>query len=161
MARNRDRATARVGEAAQFLREVVIPFKRTDCLLWPYAKSTAGYAQIRMHGVTHYVYRIVCEAQHGKAPPKQEARHLCGAGNLGCVNPKHVVWGTRRQNQLDRVAHGTSNRGERQWQAKLTAKDITKIRSSKLLQREIAAQYGITQSQVSRIVNHQDWRHVK
>jgi hypothetical protein len=47
--------------------------------------------------------------------------------------------------------------GERHGRAKITAVQVECIRGSQQLQSEIAIQYGITQSAVSRIKNFNRW----
>lgn len=45
--------------------------------------------------------RVVCEWYHGPAPtPEHEVGHTCPTGeNALCVNPRHVQWMTRYENE--------------------------------------------------------------
>ncbi len=47
------------------------------------------------------VARWVCEQKHGPAPsPEHEAAHTCPHGEReDCVNPDHLVWMTRTENE--------------------------------------------------------------
>ncbi len=147
----------------EYLEDVVMAYEGDDCLVWPFYRMQNGYApiNIRMTQQKTVVSRVVCEKHNGPPPtPKHEAAHSCGKGHEGCVNKRHLSWKTAADNQADRVAHGTSNRGERQWMAKLTPSRVIEIRqlaSSKLPQREIAKRFGIEQSWVSRIVTRNSW----
>lgn len=52
----------------------------------------------------------MCQKAHGDPPsPKHDAAHSCGRGHEGCVNPNHLSWKTKKQNQADRITHGTSH----------------------------------------------------
>lgn len=54
------------------------------------------------------VHRVVCEAFHGPCPqPDLEVRHL--NGNKLDNRPLNLAWGTKSENGLDRVRHGTHN----------------------------------------------------
>lgn len=73
--------------------------------------------------------RWVCEQAHGNPPtPLHQATHSCGQGHLGCLNPGHLRWGTNTENQHDRIAHETTNRGRRNGANKLTEEQVREIR---------------------------------
>jgi hypothetical protein len=142
----------------QFFHDIVMPYEGDDCLIWPFGKS--GYRKITERGVRTYIHRLVCEKTFGPAPsPDHEAAHSCGRGGLGCVAKRHLRWATPSENQLDRSLHGTDNGGERNASAKLTAAQIQEIRALKgqVFQRDIAARFGVTQQQVSRIQSGKRW----
>jgi len=61
---------------------------------------------------------------------------------------------------MDRVEHGTSNRGERCGSAKLTEVDVLAIREDRSGQKEIAKKYGISPASVGMIKRRQRWAHV-
>ena len=77
---------------------------------------------------------------------------------------ENISWGTQSKNHgLDRIRDGTSNRGERCGTSKLTEADIHKIRDMKsngILQKEIAALYGVSKAQISNIVRGKRWAHL-
>lgn len=78
-----------------------------DCLIWPFGRSHYGYGQFEEAGRYLRPHRVMCEIVHGPEPfPKAHARHLCSNGHLGCVNPKHIAWGTAQENSADMVAAG-------------------------------------------------------
>jgi hypothetical protein len=68
-----------------------------------------------------------------------------------------LAWETRIQNAADRLRDGTNIAGERHPDAKLTDAQVAEIRtryaSGDVLQRELAAEYGVLQNHISRIVN--------
>ena len=103
------RVVAPKGEPNRFLNDVVLPYRGDECLAWPYSCDGGGYGHIANRGKVH---RIVCAKINGKCPGDEyQAAHSCGNGHLGCVNPNHLTWKTRHENQADRLIHGTHNRG--------------------------------------------------
>jgi len=149
-----------LGAPEKFLRECVIGYQGTDCLIWPYFRSDYGYGQIARNGKPRKVHRIVCEMVHG-APPtnRHEAAHSCGNGHNACVNPLHVSWKTHIENEADKISHGTVNRGERNGQAKLTSATVLAILAARGTgtQRAIAERFGISRTCVSLIHSRQRW----
>jgi len=121
-----------------------------DCLIWPFGKCN-GYGVFGYDNKVHYAHRYMCELVHGPCPGEEyEAAHECGRGHLGCVNPGHIKWKTRSENQIDRNLHGTQNRGRF---PRLTEKQAEEIRAlkGKLPQRVIAERYNTSRSNVSLI----------
>lgn len=104
------------------------------------------------------VHRLVLFAFVGPPPEKHECCH--GDGNPQNNLIGNLRWDTASANQADRVKHGTSNRGERCANAKLTEEQIKAIREDPRLQREIAEDYGIRAGHVSRIKSGVRWGHV-
>ena len=146
------------GEPLAFLENTAIPFDGDECLIWPYWTGGDGRGRIWLDGKNHLVHRIVCEARHGPPPtPKHEAAHLCGNGHDGCVNRKHLYWGTPKENCADRLLHGTHTRGERNGIAKLTEAQVLEIRASTKLRRELTKEYGIARSTVYMIKARKIW----
>lgn len=80
-----------------------------DCLLWPYAKGTAGYGQTNINGTPMSAHRAVLILATGEPPyPDMQAAHaplVCH--NRLCVNPRHLRWATRIENMADKVLDGT------------------------------------------------------
>lgn len=83
-------------------------------------------------------------------------RHKCD--NPPCINPQHLEAGTIADNNKDRKVRGRNGRidGQRSGRAKLTDVQATEVRelyaAGGITQRELGEMYGITQSQVSKIV---------
>lgn len=139
-------------------------FSGDDCLFWPFGRSTAGYGVATSDGRRIGAARLMCEVAHGPPPtPDHEAAHSCGKGHEGCVSPRHLRWATPIENQADKVEHGTSYRGERHWQNKLSEGDVRKIR--RLIgvepQSKIATMFGINQCTVSEIKTGRKWGWLK
>jgi hypothetical protein len=140
--------------------ESALSYGGDDCLIWPYCKVHNGYGCINMNGRRHIVSRLVCAEVNGPPPtPAHEAAHSCGNGHLGCINPRHLSWKTRADNQKDRIFHGTHNRGERNHSAKLSKADVIAIKAmlGKVSQSEIAEKFGVNQSTIGRISTGEIW----
>jgi len=149
------------GEAQRWIEEVVLNYTGTDCLEWPYAK-TFGYGRCSYEGKDYVASRLVCMLVHGQPPtPKHEAAHSCGNGSKGCVNPGHLKWATRAENEADKIDHGTSNRGERSGNAKLTNEEAVEIKRllgvTKLSQKRIAQSFGVSATTVHEIASGKRW----
>lgn len=132
-----------------------------DCLIWPFSKCR-GYGVVnRSVGDVRRpvkVSRMMCEFRNGPPPTEShEAAHTCGKGNIGCVNPQHLVWKTHSENMADTVLHGTSTRGERNPTAKFSASDIRTIRSSDEARQALAARFGTTPNYIDSIRAGRVW----
>lgn len=131
-----------------------------DCLVWPFGRTVSGYGQFRVDGRSTLASHGMCRAAHGSPPtPLHQAAHSCGNGNKGCVNPRHLRWATRLENEADKIIHGTLARGERQGSSKLTSEDVRAIRSiaGKRSHHQIARDFGVARSQIGRIINRERW----
>lgn len=79
------------------------------------------------------------------------------------LNYRHLSWATPQQNCLDQRRDGTAQLGERNWQAKLTAEQITEIRNRYARgerQRALASEYGVAVMTVNRACRGETWSHV-
>jgi len=104
---------------------------------------------------TRTVHRMVLEAFVGPRPKGMQARHLDGTRDNNHID--NLCWGTKSENMMDKVTHGTSNRGARCANAKLTEKDVLAIRAASGTQQEIGDKFGISQVQAGRIINRKVW----
>lgn len=148
------------GEPQRYYREVVLTYKGDECLIWPFGKDRNGYGQISVERQSRTVSRQVCIDINGPPPGENfDAAHSCGNGHLACVAPNHLRWATRKENMADKKIHGTHLRGQAAPSSKLTSKDVEEIKrqASQRLQRDIAADFGIHQGQVSKIIAGKRW----
>ena len=134
-----------------------------ECLIWPFSRSR-GYAQVSVNRKIKKASRIMCEKVHGPPPtPKHEAAHSCGCGHLGCINPKHLSWKTRSENQQDRRKHGTHGRGAnmrtRRIGFKLNPELVAEIRTigNTVSKEELGRRYGVTPSNIAKILSRKSW----
>lgn len=141
------------GLAIAFIRDHV-GYTSDDCLIWPFSTNGTGYGRLGFEGNGYYAHRLMCQMAKGEAPSDQhEVAHSCGNGMKGCVNPKHLDWKTRSENQLDRRRHGTHATSTSGPRGKLTSAQKMEILSlkGKMPQRKIAAKFGVHFETISRI----------
>jgi hypothetical protein len=134
-----------------------------DCVLYPYSKTDKGYGTARQNGNRYSAHRLVCELVHGEAPTGAFALHSCGNGQKGCVNPKHLRWGSAQDNADDREAMGNTSRGSKNGFAKLDEEKVVEIRALRragLTLAEAGRPFGVSKHTVSLIMNGTRWAHV-
>lgn len=85
--------------------------------------------------------------------------HRCD--NPVCVNPNHLFLGTPADNAADMVAKGRHCAGQLNRRAKLTDAQVIAIRADKRLQKQIAADYGVTLAAISHIKTGRRWAHLE
>lgn len=141
------------GRAVAWLREHA-SYEGDDCLLWPFGTYRGGYGQFGHDGKMHKAHRFMCELVKGPPPtPTHECAHSCGVA--GCVNPHHLSWKTKSENELDRRRHGTSNKGR--GALKLRAEDVVAIRASSESPKALAARFGVTENNIRQILWGKTW----
>ena len=104
------------------------------------------------------IHRLVLEAFVGPCPEGMECRHLDGDPTNNHVD--NLKWGTKFENQADRVLHGTSNRGTRCAASKLDEMDVHFVRAWLKLgykQKGITEAFGIGSSAISNIKKGRNW----
>ena len=133
------------------------------------------------------VHRLVCAAFNGAMPDdRQNVAH--NDGNPHNNNASNLRWATHKENEADKVIHGTNMRGKPSWVpperrprgqrhgrhtmpertargergglAKLTEAKVTSIRLDARPRKEIAADFGISVTMVGFIQRGISWAHV-
>ena len=148
---------------ARFFQYVAVPHKGEDkCWIWTGGLRTKGYGGFMVApGKNMPAHRFSLLAFGGGVEPDQLACHRCD--NPPCVNPKHLFAGTPLENSHDRDRKGrhVALVGEDHGQAKLDKGEVRAIRAlaaEGMKQRDIAALYSVTQTQVWRIIHNKSWR---
>lgn len=96
-----------LGEPLLFLQSI-LKTSAVECIPWPFGRIANGYPNL--NGT--YAHRRICEMTHGPAPSgRHHAAHSCGNGHLACVNPNHISWKTPKENEADKLIHGTHKFG--------------------------------------------------
>ena len=110
------------------------------------------------------VHIAICRAFQGDKPsPDLTVRHLNSDNRDNRAD--NLCWGTWMEQYEDRVAAGRqarAGRGERHHNAKLTAEQVQEIReryaAGGVLQRELAVEYGVTNSRISSLTRGMGWK---
>ncbi len=153
--------TPKDGTIKRYFLNVVVPFAGDECLIWPFGRDAYGYGKIHLESGSGLVHRQACEAVHGPPPdlPDIQAAHNCGNGHKGCCNPNHLRWATRYDNSMDRVEHGTHNRGEQHKMVKLTEAQVIEIRKLKGLvsHSKLAERFGVSRQTIGDVQKRKSW----
>lgn len=108
------------------------------------------------------VHRLVCAAFHGPPPdPTLQAAH--NDGDASNNDPGNLRWATSAENQADKEMHGQVVRGERVGTAVLLARDVVMIRSKReagASLRQLANEFGCSETTISRISRRTSWAHL-
>lgn len=127
---------------------------------WPWKRAcTHGYGRFSVggrRGRLAIASRVAYEIKNGPLPIGAEVLHSCD--NPPCCNPAHLNAGTQSQNMAEMVQRGRSAK------QKLTARQIRAIRRARAAGSrvvDLAAQYGVTPSNVSQITTGRTWKHLE
>ena len=136
------------------------------CWIWMGRRNANGYGKFDIGEVTRYAHRISYELAYGEIPRDLMICHHCD--NPPCVNPTHLFCGTNSDNMKDAFRKGRGHiyslwrKGEQHPRAKLTQELVGRIRREyewwKVTQKELAKRYGISQSQIRRIIHWKQWK---
>jgi hypothetical protein len=147
----------------RFWSKVALP-DDNGCMLWLGTTATYGYGTLRAGAANLRAHRVTLWLSEGPPPSSDsEAAHACR--NRHCVAPLHLRWASRTENAQDRLRDGTNPHGTAHGIAKLSDQQVTEIRHrystpERPSQRQLAAEYGVSQSTISTIVNRVRWTHV-
>jgi hypothetical protein len=143
------------------IRRIVMRFGKIG-LRKPYVGSNGRLLIVmRHHGLRRacHISRLVLEAFVGPSPSDTHQ----GAHNDGDPFNNHwknLRWATPSENQMDRVAHGTSNRGERFGRARLTEEQVREIRYARHIgesSHDVGPRFGVAASTVRSIWSRKSW----
>jgi hypothetical protein len=121
-----------------------------------------GYSQVNLSKYgkrTHTkVHLLVLETFVGPCPEGCEALHKDDVKKNNAL--RNLRWGTRLENNADKILNGKQAWGENQGSSKLTVKQVLRIRKSRLMQKDLAAQFGASQGQIHKVQSRKHWRNV-
>lgn len=137
--------------------------KPSGCVEWSGSSDNKGYGQLRIGGKLIKAHRYAWARSNGPIPEGMVILHKCD--NPRCVNIDHLSAGTQLENVKDMDAKGrrinNQAKGNDCHAAKVNPDIVRLIRADTRRQIDIAAEYGITQTVVSKIKLKQAWNHVK
>lgn len=148
-------------------RFMATPVKTTNggCCEWGGPTWPSGYGGVVVPSAGRiYTHRLAVLLDERRIPDGAWICHDCD--NPPCCNPQHLYVGDALSNARDRERRGRGRRRgarNRIHADRLSESDIQEIRrlrSTGMVQRVIAERYGISQPDVSRIVNHKTWTDV-
>jgi hypothetical protein len=157
-----------MGRPPRFRNEIEIAVARRPwpetCIIFTGRRQPNGYGRVSENGTYVRAHVLACRLAHGERPPgKSDVAHSCG--ERMCINPLHLRWATRAENEHDKVLQGRSNRGgERSGAARLGLAEVREIRrryaNEHTTQQKLADEYGVHIMTVNSILNKRTWKHV-
>lgn len=115
-------------------------------------KINTGYLTTSIKSKDRLIHRMVCHAFNGPPPtPKHQAAHKDGSRTNNAA--ANLYWATAKENAADRRRHGTQVEGETHGRAKLTNAQVDDIRASPKSNTELAKEYGVSNSAMSKLRN--------
>ena len=140
------------------------------CHLWIGFVGSEGYGEISYRGRRRGTHCVAWEMANGPIPAGQVVRHRCEAdyppGDLTCrrcVRLDHLLLGAPADNSADAVANGriVGRPGEANPPAVLTSVQVEEVWLRAWAgenQRELAEEFGIDRSSVSKIKHGHSWQ---
>jgi hypothetical protein len=135
-----------------------IPEPNSGCWLWIGSVFNTGYGQFkhkkgyrRAHVASYRLFK-------GKIQRGLDVRHTCDV--RCCVNPEHLILGTRKQIVWDSINRGRNAVGEKNGASKLTKQDVLKIRNDTRSLAKIARDYDVHPPCIFKIKKRVHWRHI-
>jgi hypothetical protein len=140
-----------------------------SCWYWDNPTHSFGYGWFKIDGKNQLAHRVAKIMWGGE----EDGHVLHGCNNPSCCNPKHLRWGTPKDNHLDSVKAGTHvsppknninppiRYGEDNVSSKMTENKVVALRkgrASGMSYKRLSEKYGISLSTVAQIVNYRTWR---
>lgn len=108
-----------------------------------HAKSPSGCYKVKRNGVNYDLHKWIYLSLNGVIEGSLVIRHTCN--NKSCINPSHLILGTKSDNAIDFVKSGD----EKNVLSEEVVLDIKKdLKENKLKSYEIAEKYCIKPSHV-------------
>ncbi len=147
--------------------------KSGDCWEWTRSLDISGYGVFAIKHENYKAHRISYELYKGKIPKDMLVCHSCD--NRKCVNPEHLFPGTNKDNNHDMIKKGRARypgtdktKGESNGRAILSKDKVLEIRERWKLDKDAYSEngfcilfsslYGVSKSQIYRIIKNQQWR---
>ena len=130
-----------------------------NCWIWTASKYRNGYGHFTIReGFNKYkstlAHRLVFRLTYPSIDITNKViRHACD--NRSCVNPRHLLVGSQKDNIHDCINKGRFLHGTKHPNCKFTDEDIARIKGlyeQGLSQRRIGALFGVRQQTIQRIV---------
>jgi hypothetical protein len=146
----------------RFARKAI--FASSGCLEWSGYRTRDGYGRCWTGTRMLEAHRVAYELFIGPIPSEFVVMHTCD--NPPCVTPSHLVAAPQSENIHDMIRKGRDRkrgvRGEANSTSKLTWSAVRDIRRRYAVggvrQRDLAAEYGVDQTNISAIIRNKSWK---
>jgi len=149
--------------ADRFLSKIAV--KDNGCWEWVKGTYTNGYGKFSIKGNGHPAHRISYVLFIGNIPKGMLVCHDCD--NKICVNPSHLFIGSHADNTADMIQKGRmvpgNHSGIHNGRAKLdedAVRDIRWKREEGVMTKDLVVEYGVSRSQIQKIVRRELWKEV-
>ncbi len=138
-----------------------------SCIVWPRAimtnKPLQDYGTLRVPGRGRCLaHRLSYVTAIGPIPKGFDVCHRCDTPR--CFRPSHLFLGTKSDNMQDMLKKGRGNKskGVNRTFAKLNDERVREIRAAArdTSQTMLAAQFGVSQGLIWKVINGKAWGHV-
>ena len=152
-------ATKKTPFRERFWRYVDIPEDPEGCWTWTGCRNALGYGRIGLDDRSvELAHRVSWIIYHDSIPFGKHVLHKCNNGAGGCVNPEHLYLGGHLENARDRVRAGNNAL------QKIKAEQVPIIKARLAageLGKDIASDYGVSPTAISRINTGQTFANIK
>jgi len=131
-------------------------------ILKGYISKDYGYVYVRLGKIRKSklftIHKLVCKYFIGGRPSRYDIRHL--DGNKLNNNINNLCYGSRSENERDKIIHGRSNRGSRQGNSKLKENDVKEIINlykNGLKIYELAKKHNVNWATIYNIIMGKSW----
>ena len=130
----------------------------SGCWMWTAAIFPArGYGAFCFED-EQLAHRVAWRLYRGSIPEGMFVLHRCDVP--ACVNPDHLFLGDQTENMADKVRKGRQSKGAGTGSAKIVEDKVAAIIADGRKQKEIASEYGVSQSTVSAIKRRKTWKYL-
>lgn len=120
-----------------------------------------GRFLVNLRGKNRHISRLLALNFIDNPENKPAACHR--DGKLYNNSVENLYWGTNKENEADKILHGTKVEGVKCWNAKLDKNKveiIQRLSSSGLSQRAIATKMEVSQFAIACVLTGKTWKHL-
>jgi hypothetical protein len=132
---------------------------------WPWIGRRMAYGYGLLPATARHkaetTHRLAWSFANNQDPGELVVMHTCD--NPPCCNPKHLVLGTRGENNRDSKSKGRNARGDKHGNSSLTTADVLSIRRRKANGDStslLASEFSVGVRTINKIVRRTSWQHL-
>lgn len=145
----------------RFLQQVNQNGNDQGCWHWTGTLSHNGYGRFTVNDKKVGAHRFAWQLYFGKIPKTKFILHTCS--NRKCVNPGHLMLGTRADTMRHMKEKNRQAKGETHPQAKLNEAEVRVILrlTDELFPKEIAKMFNVSPKTISHILCGDTWKDIQ